>query len=334
VRAASTATGRVPGPETATSAAHDLAIASSTVTCGLLFAFLNYFAATRSMGPLTLENSAYFIGRCAGVFVLAAALVFGYCKIRQTKLRTPILLLVTLTLSSLLTLATLALPARPHVTGIDPATVRRYSDLVTAPAEPRPVVRTKWDSAVNSLWKDLNARNQQYVAEISALDETAKPLYTPESFRDAATMQQMVEQLNARLHVADKYTDWRPVFSKMPEYVAAVNVSEDEKHKFLGMFQAALPKTLAACQVISDKEHEWLQASLDLYQFALARQDTFVWQNGNLVFRNRADSNAFGKKFFKARALNTEFLKAYWQVRRAQEVLIAQLGAAEALHQE
>ena len=323
-------TGGVPGAEKTTSAAHDLVIASSTVTCGLLFAFLNYFATTRSVGPLTVENSAYFLGRCAGIFVVAGALVFGYCKIRRTKLRTPILLLVTLTLSSLLTLGTLALPARPHIAGIDPATVRRYSDVGTGAAESRVIVRTKWDPAENSLLKDLNARNQQYVAEISALDETAKPLYTPESFRDAATMQQMIEQLNTRLRVADKYTDWRPVFSKMPEYVAAVNASEDEKRKFLEIFEATLPKTLAACKVISDKEHEWLQASLDLYQFALAKQDTFVWQNGNMVFRKRGDSNAFGKKFFKARALNTEFLKAYWQVRRAQEMLIAQLGAPEA----
>jgi len=327
-RASSADRSSVAVAEKATSAAHDLVVASSTVSCGLLFVLLNYFATTRSVGPLTVENSAYFLGRCAGALVLAAALVFGYCKIRETKLRTPILLLVTLTLSSLLTLGTLMLPARPHLSGIAPETVRRYSGAERPEKDSR-VARTKWDAAASSLSKDLTARNQQYVSEISALDETAKPLYTPESFRDAATIQKMIEQLHTRLSVADKYTDWRPVFSKMPEYVTTVNATEDEKREFLGKFQAVLPETLAACKAISDKEHEWLAASLELYQFALAKQDAFGWQNGNMVFRNRADSKAFGQRFFKARALNMEFLKAYWQVRRAQEMLIAELGAPD-----
>ncbi len=326
----SVAIGNLVTVEAPSSTGHDLVIASATVSCALLFLVLNYLAATRNVGPLTLENSAYFLGRCAGALALAALLIFGYCKLQGTKPRTPILVLVALTISSLLTMVSLALPARPKISGIDAATVRRYSDAGGAgSAESKPVMHTKWDPATSSLMKDLAARNEQYVAEISALDETAKPLYTPESFRDGATIQQVIDQLHARLNVADKYADWRPVFSRMPEYVAAVNANEDEKRKFLQGFEATLPRTLSACKAISGKEHGWLQASLDLYQFALLKQGAFVWQNGKMRFRNRADSNTFAQKFFKARALNTEFLEAYWEVRHAQELLIAQLGSPE-----
>jgi hypothetical protein len=320
--------GNFVASEPAVSTAHNLLIASSIISSGALFGVLNYFATTRSTGPFTLENSAYFLGRCAGAIIVAAFFVFVYCKIRGKKPRGPVQALVILTLASLLTLLTLALPSRPRMKGIDEATVRRYSDVVKSRNTPNspPAVQTKWDPAARSLMKDIVARNQQYVAEISTLDETAKPLYTVESFRDGTTIQQMIDQLHARLVVADKYTDWQPIFSRMKEYVAAVDTSEDEKRKFMEGYEATLPKTLAACKAISDKEHAWLQASLDLYQFALSREGAYVWQNRSLSFKKRADSDIFSQKFFKARTLNTEFLKAYWEVRQAQEAMMEQIG--------
>ncbi len=318
--------------QSSASPAHDLLIASSIVSSTVLFGVLNYFAASRNAGPVTLENCGYFIGHCMGAIILGALVVFAYHKIRGEKTRGPIRALVILTLSSLLTLLTLALPARPRVAGIDPSTIRRYSDVVKSrdAANTPPAIQTKWDPAARALMKDIVARNQQYVAEISALDEMAKPLYTLESFRDPVAIQQMIEQLHARLVVADKYTDWQPVFSRMKEYVAAVNASDDEKRKFMKGYEATLPGTLASCKAISDKEHAWLQASLDLYQFALSREGQYVWQNGSLSFKKRADSNIFSQKFFKARTLNTEFLKAYWQVRQAQQEMMAQLGLSNA----
>lgn len=301
----------------------------SIVSSALLFVVLNYFAMVHSAGALTLANSGYFLGRCAGALLVGALIVLAYRKIRGVTLRGPVQALIVLTLASLVTLGTLAIPARTHMAGIDEATIRRYSDEANngrnLPKMP-PAVATKWDPAGRALLKDIAARNQQYVSEISALDETAKPLYTPESFRDAATIQQMIDQLHARAAVADKYTDWQPVFSKMKDYVATVEASEDEKRKFLTGYEATLPKTLAACKAISDKEHAWLQASLDLYQFTLSKDGAYVWHNDNLAFAKHADSNTFRQKFLKARLLNTEFLKAYWQVRQAEEAMMAQLG--------
>ena len=89
--------------EQTTSPAHNLLIAVSIVSSGLLFGVLNYFAAERRDGPLSLENSGYFLGRCVGAILLAAILVFAYGKIRGTKLRGPMQALVILTVSSLLT---------------------------------------------------------------------------------------------------------------------------------------------------------------------------------------------------------------------------------------
>jgi hypothetical protein len=321
------ATGQFGSSGAAASASQNLLIAISLLSSGVLFGALNYFVALRTTGPLTPENSGYLLGRGVGLLALAFLLVFVYYKIRKNRPRAPIQVLVCLTLSSLLTLLSLAIPVRSRVAGMK-AAARQYGGLLkhqpvtNAP----PVVQTKWDPAARALMKDIFSRNQQYVSEISALDETAQPLYTVESFRNATTVQQMISQLQARLAVADKYTDWAPVFARMKGYVDSVNASEDEKRRFMVNYESSLPKTLAACKAITDKEHAWLKASLDLYQFALAKDGAYVWQNGNLSFKNHADSDLFRQKFAKARALNEEFLRAYWEVRSAQEAMLAQLG--------
>src|SRR5260221_4690814 len=48
-----------------------------------IFCFLQYVGKLRIDGELTLANSAEFLGRCTGTFVLAAIFVFLYDKIRR-----------------------------------------------------------------------------------------------------------------------------------------------------------------------------------------------------------------------------------------------------------
>jgi hypothetical protein len=77
---------------------------------------------------------------------------------------------------------------------------------------------------------------------------------------------------------------------------------------------------------LKDKERAWLQASADLYQFGLSKQETYALQNGNLIFKKAADSDIFNQKLAKARNLKTEFFRAYGQMRHTQEGMAAQVG--------
>jgi hypothetical protein len=314
--------------DSAASPGHDFLIAMSVLSSAILFMALNYFAMVRDEGSLTLANSAYFLGRCAGSIILAAILVFLYFKIRGKKRRSAIQLLMIFSLSSLLTLLAMASPARHRPATFDPATLRHYGDMLKSSdgSISTPAAQTKWDPAVRSWLKDIISRNQQYVSEISKLDETAQPLYTPESFRDSATDQQIIDQLHARLAVADKYADWEPVFAKMKDYVAAVDASEKEKREFMAGYVSTLPAARASHKALADKEHAWLLTSLDLYQFALAKEGNYVFQGGNLIFKQRGDSNIFNQKLSKARNLNAEFLRAYWDSRHRQQAMLAQMG--------
>lgn len=293
-----------------------------------LFVVVNYLAIMRTDGFLSLANSAHFLGKCAGSIILGAILVFLYYKIRHKKARSSVQLLVIFTVSSLLTLLTLAAPVRHLVAGPDPAMMHHFGDLLKSSngSTPASAEQTIWDPAARSWYRDLLSYNKQYVSEVSKLDETAKPLYTVESFRDAATVQAMIDQLRARLAVADKYADWEPVFAKMKQYVAAVDASEEDKRKFMVGFESGVPKALAARKSIADKEHAWLHVSLDLYQFTLSKNGTYAVRNGNLVFKKPGDSDTFNQKLAKARTLQTEFLRAYWEVRHTQEAALAQMG--------
>jgi len=286
-----------------------------------LFVVVNYLAIVRTDGFLSLANSAHFLGQCAGSIILGAILVFLYCKIRRKKARSSSQLLVIFSLSSLLTLLTLAAPARHLTADPSPAMLRQFGDDLK-----NPKVSNKWDAPGRALLMDLLSLSRQYISEVSKLDETAKPLYTPESFRDAATVQQMVDQLHARIAIADKYADLEPVLAKMKGYVAAVDGSETEKREFMEGFESTLPKTRATFKAVKDKEHAWLQVSLDLYQFVLSKNGQYGVQRGNLLFKKTGDADIFNRKLTAAKTLQTEFLRAYWEVRRTQRAMAAQMG--------
>lgn len=308
------------------SSTHHFLIIVSLVCSTLLFGLLNYFAAERSVAALTLDNFPYFLGRCAGALIVGALAVFLLGKIRGTRLRGPVHALVIVSLSSLVTLATFAfLPRTPASDQARPGHARR-SPAAQNQSVPPSIPASKWDPATRSLLKDVQARNEQYVRAVSTLDESAKPLYTPDSFRDASTIQAVIDQLHARVSVADEYADWAPVFSHMKEYVATIDASDAEKQQFLANYEASLPGTLAACKTISNKEHAWLRATLDLYQFALSRDGQYSWRQDQLSFRNRADSQVFQQKFAKAQSLNGEFLQAYLQMRRLENNMMARMG--------
>ncbi len=299
----------------------DLLIAISLLSSMTVFLVLNYFGMVREAGSLTLQNSSYFLGRCAGSFVLGAIIVFIFYKVSGKQPRSSEKLLAIFTVASVLSLVALAAPPRNGMRQPSPAVLRQLGDDLK-----NPKVSNKWDAPGRELLMDMLSLGRQYISEVSKLDETAKPLYTLESFRDAATVQQMVDQLHARIAVADKYGDLEPVFAKMKGYVAAVDASETEKREFLEGFESTLPNTRAAYKGVKDKERAWLQASLDLYQFALSKSGQYGLQNGSLLFKKNGDADVFNRKLTDAKTRQTEFLRAYWEIRRTQQAMVEQMG--------
>ena len=123
--------------------------------------------------------------------------------------------------------------------------------------------------------------------------------------------------------VAVRYSD---SIDQIDSFELTVNNWDADKRDFMDGFESTLPKTLSAHKALVDKEHAWLQSSLNLYQYALSRQGAYVYQDRNLLFKKTADTAAFNQKLVKAHTLKAEFLKSYWDARRAQKAVIVQMG--------
>jgi hypothetical protein len=290
----------------------------------LSLAFLygcSFLAIAKSRAANPFANPAYFRGQWVGTLFWVLIILGIFAAIHNRRIRSSIKFLVIFGAGFLLGILILAKPMRQVGGDPNPSTLRQFADELKNPNS-----SSKWNAPGRALMKDLMTFNQQYVSDVSKIDATAQPLYTPESFRDAATIQGTLEELRSRLAVADKYSDLDVVFVKMKQYVASVDGSEKEKQEFLEGFESSLPKARAGYKALKDKERAWLQASVDLYQFGLSKQGTYALQNGNLIFKKAADSDIFNQKLAKARNLKTDFFSAYGQMRHTQEVMAAQLG--------
>jgi hypothetical protein len=308
-----------PFPKTPLGSAESTLLTAAGLVLSLAFLLgCSFITIKRDEAASPFANPAYFRGGI-GTFFWVIILTSIYAAIRNRRIRTSLKLLMIFGTGFLLSALILARPARHLPAEPSRAALRQFGNDIKSPD-------FKWSAPTRAFLKDLVSRDQQYVAEISKLDETAKPLYTAESFRDATTVQEMIDQLRLRLAVADKYADLEPVRAKLNKYVEAVDGSESEKREFMEGFESTLPKTRAAFKALKDKEHAWLQVSVDLYQFALAKNGKYSLRNGILVFEKPADLKIFNQRLARARDLNAEFLLAYREIRRPQQTMAAEMG--------
>jgi hypothetical protein len=281
-----------------------------------MFGFLQYMQMLRIAGEVSLANSGFFLGRCAGTFVFGAVPVFIFDRIRHRNPSTPTRLLAISTVACVLSVLMLAAPPssrRPILRSIRAAITNR--------TQPPP---DKWSVATKPFFMELIGRNRQYLDEVSKLDAALQPLYSPRSFRDAASVRGMLDALAERLAIADKYADSQPVIAKMSGYVATVNATDKEKQEFLAGFTESIAKGLQGKNSPPALEHNWISSAIDVYKFALAHP--YSYNFGNILFKSSADAVAFNSKLNKSQALYAQFLRAYQTSHRAQDAIFAEMG--------
>jgi len=273
-----------------------------------------------------MEDSAYFMGVCLGPYVVSAILVFGYFWLARKDAHYSSKLLAISGGASLFAVLSLAQTMQAPVARLirTPARVAAALPTTTKALPTRPA--TIWDPAIRSTFIDIRSFNDQYLAEISKLDSSAQPLYTPESFRDAATVQQMLVQLHARPAVAEKFSNPEASMGKLKDYVAAVNATDADKQKFLSGLAPPMEKCVQLRKLAAARERDWLLASVDLYEFAQTNQSFYVYTNRKVLFTRNDLPAQFGQRLQKAARLGNEFLRAQQNFLRGQSVLLAQQG--------
>jgi hypothetical protein len=313
-------------PQTPASASNNALAWLSASLSLFLVVFAARAATLHKFGFVSLQDSSYFIGVCLGPYVVSAILVFGYFWLARKSPHYSSKLLVISCGASLFAVLSLAQTLQAPVARMMRAPPRVSAAVPTNPKAAPTRTPTIWDPAIRSTFTDIQSFNDQYLAEISKLDSSALPLYTPESFRDAATVQQMLSQLRARLAVAEKFSNPEISLDKLKDYVAAVNATDADKRKFLAGFAPPMDKGIQLRKIAAARERDWLHASIDLYEFAQANQSFYVYSDRKILFTRHDLTAQFGQRLQKAARLRNEFLRAQQNFLTGQTYLLAQLG--------
>jgi len=311
--------GRSPASNHTTSVPTDWLTASALSLSMLSLFGLAFLAITRDKAANPLANPAYFRGEWTGTFLWAVVILIIFAVIRQKRVRSFIKFLVVAGPGLLFGLMILAKPPR-HLQP-DPA---RIQSLTQAIKNPPTANVDKWGLALRPFYAELISRNRQYLDDVSKLDDDLQPLYSPASFRDAKSIQAILNALDQRLAIADKYANIQPVFAKVPGYVAHVDATDREKRQFLTGFNDTVPTSLTAKKSVSVLEHKWVTSAMDLYKFSLAHQGSYFYSLGNVTFKSSVNFAVFKVKMNSSRENYSQFLKAYTVTHRAQDALLAQ----------
>jgi hypothetical protein len=293
-----------------------------------LAAFAAYAATLRVYGVVSLENSGHAIGGFLGPYVVSAIGVFVYYWIRRKKPHFSSKLLGISGGASLFAILSLSNSLPASRAGVDPRAERNVADLAHDSAVPasRSIPATKWNPAIRAFFTDLRSFDEHYLSEVGQFHRASLPVYTLESFRDAATIQQILSQLHARLAVAEKFSSVEPLLNKIPAYVQSVDASEEEKEEFLEGFESSARQNLASRKIVTDIEHDWLTTSIGLYEFTLSKQGAYSLRDGNLIFKSNGAAVEFNRKLQNAQRLRAEFYQAYRALRNQQAAALAQFG--------
>ncbi|HXE33957.1 MAG TPA: hypothetical protein VN087_08605 [Verrucomicrobiae bacterium] len=106
----------------------------------------------------------------------------------------------------------------------------------------------------------------------------------------------------------------------------AIDATGLERKNFLEGFNDSARKDLGARKNVSDNEVSWAQSCIAVYHFALAHQNDYSLQNGQVVFTSKNEGSEFDRKQEIAKLSHLEFLHAYGRFMTAQNASFTQLG--------
>ncbi len=311
----------VPSPP---SALKNALVWAGVSLCSVCVVVISHFAVLKTYGPRGY-SSAFVIGRTVGSYIIPAICVLLYYRLSGKRRASSLKLLEVSAVSVLWALVALGgvQPRSPFQSAFHPL----GNPAGQSQARPtRTVPPTKWDPAIHSFYDDVRSFHANYVSAVSKTETLPVALYSPDSFRDSATIQEALTELRARLAVSKEFSSPERLLDKMPQYVEAIDASEAEKKRFLEGFCDSARRDLSARKLVSDNERIWAESAIALYNSALAHENDYSVQNGQVVFKQKGEQAEFARKLEIAQLRQLEFLNVYRRFLAAQSASLAQLG--------
>jgi hypothetical protein len=300
----------------------------AVLLCALVL-WLNYIRAVRWAGVRNSESLGFMIGSCLVAFVIGVAGMFVADKVRRKKTAPALQLFGVAVIAFFFTVLAMAPTAlemakRPNVDAKKQAGILLKE---AAGKQPKSPDANWWDGPTRDFFHDIIERNQQYIAEVKTLDNTAiKDLYSTNSYAGKARMEKVVSQLRAAEAVEQKYASLEPVIKRMEDRVAAAHASDSEKADFLKGFKSSIDRSLKPRNDLLTAEKVWMDTSIDLYEFTIAHSSDYSIRSNKLYFKDDSVREEFTARQSKAVALHQDFLKLKAVFEQSRQNNLNQLG--------
>jgi hypothetical protein len=192
---------------------------------------------------------------------------------------------------------------------------------------PKTADEGKFDEIIRPFFADIKKVNDDYMAEVNALDRSAiTPLYGAKTFDGDHNVTKAIEQLQAMDAVEAKYASMDPLIQKTKERVFASSLSDTEKKNFWDGFEGSFRKSLKPRDDVNASERIWLKDSIVLYEFMKANEDSFQVKNNKVIFASTDLLNEYNEKLQKADGERKDFLAAKARFKKFQEEGLGQIG--------
>jgi hypothetical protein len=300
----------------------------------ILVFYLAYFRTVRwSHGVFNAESSGYLIGSLLTPALIAAVIVWAIDRGRKEKLSSARKNLVAAVLALGISLASIVGSLRAS-RGSDDASLKQQMGHLMKQAAGKEAATpdNNWyDGPSREFFRDILNFNQEYARAMqSAKGSSSAKLYTPESYATRAGMEATVTQLHAMLDVDKKYESMEPVIKKLEAMVNATSASQSEKEAFLNGLRGSFSKSLAPRNETMRIEEEWLQSSIDLYEYTLSHLGDYSVRDKKLIFRAGVSPDEFQGMQARAIALRKDAVESKHKLDAARQAAMSQTGLTPA----
>jgi hypothetical protein len=306
----------------------------ATIVAWMLIAALSYVRTVRWSGGLRNPQSiGYFIGGLMTPFLIAAFLVWLANRAQKNKMSPVMKQAVTASLALGIALVSFAGSLR-QTRGFDESSAKKQMGHLMKQAAGKEAATpdSEWyDGPSREFFRDILAFNQEYTTAIQSIVQSSLPkLYTPESYATRRGIQTTISQLHALLDADKKYESLDPVLKKMEANISATSASEFAKEQFLEGFRSSTSKSLAPRGETFRAEEEWMQSSINLYEFTLAHFGDYKVQGKKLMFRGNGLIGQFQDLQSKSIALRKTAIESKHKFDAVRQDTLSQAGVTPA----
>jgi hypothetical protein len=279
-----------------------------------------------SGGEMTAEAMGYAVGSLLTPILISAFIVWAMNRLREVKMTASRKHALMASFALGVTLVSFAgEAARPRNTD---TTQKQIGHLLKQAAGKEAISEnSEWYSGpARDFFRDILSYNQEYTAAINSATSSLPKLYTPESYATKTGVQATVTQLQTLLDVDKKYESLEPIFKRLETNIVAAAPTKSASDEFLQGFHNTQNKALGPRNETFRAEEEWLQSSIDLYQFAVAHFSDYKVRSKKLIFTHDDVREQFQTLQSKSLALHKTAMEAKKVLDASRQKSLAQTG--------